>query len=153
MWAEILFYNFFLVPIRKIISAQEIYSDSLFNSCITKMSFIKVPYTYINTHKSLILMPQFSYSSWIDYNFYNFPNLHNVIKIYFIIEAPLRFLVKCIRQLKLNKYYYFWKRNFSKNPNACLSVHDFSTTHSHKHDITLEPLCLYPTAWTTVPTS
>ena len=38
MWAGIIFYNYFLVPVRKIISVQEIYSDSLFKTHYLKLS-------------------------------------------------------------------------------------------------------------------
>ena len=36
MWAEIIFYNFFLGKVRKTISVQEIYSDSFLVHCLNK---------------------------------------------------------------------------------------------------------------------
>ena len=45
MWAETIFYNFFLVPVRKIISVQEIYSDTL----IEDWTALNLPIVYSGT--------------------------------------------------------------------------------------------------------
>ena len=58
MWAEIIFYNSFLVPVRKIISVQVIYSDSLFHLYKyfrTSTSFLIILVNDVNDHA-----PQFT---------------------------------------------------------------------------------------------